>query len=39
MLATYRATSGQRTSLRSSLWRRDGGTWQLVFHQGTLAAR
>lgn len=24
--------------LRSSLWRRQGGTWRMVFHQGTPAA-
>src|SRR5262245_18442042 len=30
-LATYR--TGR--SLRSSLWRREGETWRIVFHQGT----
>lgn len=25
-------------SLRSSLWRKAGGTWRLAFHQGTAAA-
>jgi len=30
-LATYR-TGG---SLRSSLWRREGEAWRIVFHQGT----
>jgi|RhiMetdeSRZDD1v2_1073273.scaffolds.fasta_scaffold1529563_1 hypothetical protein len=30
-LATYR-TEG---SLRSSLWRREGKAWRIVFHQGT----
>lgn len=30
-LATYRTGS----SLRSSIWRRIGDTWQMVFHQGT----
>lgn len=30
-LATYR-TPG---SLRSSVWRREGGDWRIVFHQGT----
>jgi hypothetical protein len=33
VLATYRT----RLSLRSSIWRRDGDTWQLYFHQGTRA--
>ena len=30
-LATYR-TGG---SLRSSIWRREGSDWRIVFHQGT----
>jgi hypothetical protein len=30
-LATYR--TGR--SLRSSIWRREGGSWRIVFHQGT----
>jgi len=30
-LATYR--TGR--SLRSSVWRREGGHWRIVFHQGT----
>ena len=30
-LATYR--TGR--SLRSSIWRREGGDWRIVFHQGT----
>ena len=40
-LATYRSTyanlvSGEtRQSLRSSIWRHDGASWQIVFHQGT----
>ena len=33
VLATYRT----RLSLRSSIWRREGGTWRLYFHQGTTA--
>jgi hypothetical protein len=41
VLLTYRALkyfpeSGARTrSLRSSIWRRGGEGWQVVFHQGT----
>jgi len=37
VLATYRLTLGGKgeTSLRSSLWRRDGAGWRLRFHQGT----
>jgi hypothetical protein len=33
VLATYRT----RLSLRSSIWRREGQTWRLYFHQGTTA--
>jgi hypothetical protein len=37
ILVTYRARRGDRTTLRSSLWRRRaGGPWQLYFHQGTV---
>lgn len=43
ILATYRATKiagdGQKSyTLRSSIWRRAGGKWQMFFHQGTAAA-
>ena len=40
-LVTYRAhsesirTNGTHDSLRSSLWIRRNGSWQMVFHQGT----
>jgi hypothetical protein len=34
-LVTYRATARGRRSLRSSLWREEGGHWRMVFHQGT----
>jgi hypothetical protein len=34
-LLTYRIP-GQRESLRSSLWARRDGRWQMFFHQGTL---
>ena len=42
-LVTYRATRGSQPgagavhTLRSSIWRRSNGRWQMVFHQGTLA--
>jgi hypothetical protein len=42
-LVTYRATrrskpgTGAVHTLRSSVWRRSNGQWQMVFHQGTLA--
>ena len=41
-LVTYRVAisdeSGPevRHSLRSSIWKRQGGRWQVIFHQGTL---
>ncbi|CAM2070104.1 DUF4440 domain-containing protein [Sulfidibacter corallicola] len=44
VLTTYRCTrrspSGEvRVSLRSSVWRKSGeGSWQMCFHQGTMAA-
>jgi len=43
VLATFRvdvhteAETGSPSSLRSSIWRRSAGRWQLVFHQGTPA--
>jgi len=37
ILVTYTARRGGRTTLRSSLWRRqDGGPWRVYFHQGTV---
>ncbi|MFK0163513.1 DUF4440 domain-containing protein [Rhizobium sp. NPDC090279] len=44
VLVTYRSTrqageSGQeRHTLRSSIWQRIDGRWQMIFHQGTLTA-
>ena len=43
-LVTYRVTRNDRTegstvtSLRSSIWKCQGGRWQMVFHQGTRVA-
>lgn len=34
ILATYKITR-PRVSLRSSIWRRIDGQWQMIFHQGT----
>lgn len=34
-LATYRVSIGGAWSLRSSVWVRRGGGWQMAFHQGT----
>lgn len=31
----YLSDNGGRRAYRSSLWRRNGDTWQVVFHQGT----
>ncbi|MDQ0852269.1 ribonuclease HI [Arthrobacter sp. V4I6] len=35
VLLTYRSYARSRTTLRSSLWVRDGAQWRLRFHQGT----
>ncbi|WP_345783308.1 DUF4440 domain-containing protein [Actinomycetospora termitidis] len=36
VLVTYRTRRRERTTLRSSIWRRDpGGPWRVLFHQGT----
>jgi hypothetical protein len=43
-LVTYRATNHEpsrpdlKHTLRCSIWRRNGGRWQMVFHQGTPTA-
>ncbi|HEV2710057.1 MAG TPA: DUF4440 domain-containing protein [Edaphobacter sp.] len=37
-LATYHATTTLHTSHRSSLWVFRDNRWQLLFHQGTVAA-
>jgi ribonuclease HI len=39
VLLTYSTRSGDRTTLRSSIWVQDGdGDWRLRFHQGTITA-
>jgi len=35
ILLTYVSQSVQRRARWGSLWRLTGGSWQLVFHQGT----
>jgi ribonuclease HI len=35
VLVTYRAERDTGSSLRSSLWVRDGDRWRMLFHQGT----
>jgi hypothetical protein len=37
-LLTYTLAQGERLSRRSTIWRRQGGDWQILFHQGTLVA-
>jgi hypothetical protein len=42
VLVTYRSVrldgANERSVLRSSIWTRIGDTWQMLFHQGTIAA-
>jgi hypothetical protein len=35
VLITYEASSSEGKTLRSSVWVRRDGRWQIVFHQGT----
>ncbi|WP_460768993.1 RNase H family protein [Mariniluteicoccus flavus] len=35
MLLLWRSTSGEASTLRTSLWVRDSGNWRQRFHQGT----
>lgn len=35
-LLTYTLTQGDRVTRRSTIWRRSGGDWKIVYHQGTL---
>lgn len=35
-LLTYTLEQGKRISRRSTIWRRSGDQWVIVFHQGTL---
>ena len=36
VLLTYVSDAGGRRARRSSLWRRSGGRWRVLHHQGTL---
>ena len=36
-LVTYRSKRGDAVRLRSSVWRRENGSWRMMFHQGTPA--
>jgi hypothetical protein len=35
-LLTYTLQQGARVTRRTSIWRRAGGQWRVVFHQGTV---
>jgi hypothetical protein len=35
-LLTYTLLQGKRKTRRSTIWRRSGGGWKIVFHQGTV---
>lgn len=37
-LATYHVTTANATSYHSSLWVKRNSHWQMLFHQGTIAA-
>lgn len=37
-LTTYHISTATSTSHHSSVWVRRGGGWQMLFHQGTIAA-
>jgi hypothetical protein len=39
MLATYKIDENGLISLRSSIWKRYGDDWKIVFHQGTLQSK
>ena len=36
VLITYRLQKSNMQSLRSSIWQKNNGQWQMLFHQGTL---
>lgn len=35
---TYKIQEKNTASLRSSIWRKNEGDWQIIFHQGTLTS-
>lgn len=37
-LLTYTLTQNNRVTQRSTIWRRAGSDWKIVFHQGTIVA-
>jgi hypothetical protein len=36
-LVTYTLHQGARITRRSTIWRRDGDDWKILYHQGTVA--
>jgi len=36
LLATYMLAAGSRVTRRATIWRREGGAWRAVYHQGTV---
>lgn len=37
-LLTYTLDQNGRTTRRSTIWRRNGAEWQILFHQGTVVS-
>jgi hypothetical protein len=37
-LVTYLLRQGSRTSRRATIWEDAGGSWRIVYHQGTIVA-
>ena len=37
-LLTYTLRQGERVTRRLTVWKRSGGTWQIVYHQGTVVS-
>lgn len=37
-LLTYTLFQGPRVTRRSTIWRRHGNAWRMIYHQGTVAA-
>lgn len=37
-LLTYTLLQGERVTRRATLWRRRGGEWKIVYHQGTIVS-
>lgn len=37
-LLTYTLRQGERVTRRLTVWKRSGGAWQIVYHQGTVVS-